>query len=135
MSENDAQALLQNLIMWLIRSLENGEGALVIRKLCSTLAAYFLQFSASWNRCVKHLLYCLYAEQVSPYGVLDGAPDTSVLVRSISSEKAIIVFWFISTLVEDVGKMDSTSMKQWVLAIPFSDPVSNSGIDTSFINM
>ncbi|KAH8598068.1 armadillo-type protein [Bisporella sp. PMI_857] len=111
LTDSDVHALLQSLIIWLIRSLEKGEGVLVIRKLCSTLAAFFIQFSTTWTRCLKHILYCLCLNQAVPYSNLTDAPETALLVQNISNEKAIIVFWFISTLVEDVGKMDSSSMK------------------------
>ena len=112
MSENDAQALLQNLLGWLIRCLDSGEGALVVRKLCSTLVAYFLQFSVSWSRCVKHVMYCLCVGQPTPYEALDEAPESTLLIRNISNEKAVVIFWFAATLVEEVGKTDSNSMKQ-----------------------
>lgn len=112
LSNDDAQALLQNIIGWLIQSLEKGEGAVVVRKLCSVLAAYFLQFSQSWTRCVKHLLYCLCLGRATTYSDIGDAPDSTVLIQRLSSDKAVIIFWFISTLVEDVGKMDSNSMKQ-----------------------
>jgi hypothetical protein len=112
LGDDDAHALLQNLIGWLIRCLENGEGALVVRKLCSTLVAYFLQFSMSWTRCVRHLLYCFCKNQAVPYHSLAEAPDTPILIENLSGEKAIVIFWFAATLVDEVGKTDSSSMKQ-----------------------
>lgn len=113
LSDDDAQDLLHNIIGWLIQSLDKGEGAVVVRKLCSVLAAYFIQFSRSWTRCVRHLLYCLCLGQATPYNELGDAPESTILVQNISSDKAVIIFWFISNLVEDVGKMDSNSMKQY----------------------
>jgi hypothetical protein len=83
-----------------------------MRKLCSTLVAYFLQLSASWTRCVKHLMYCLCLGRVVPYDSLEEAPETSHLIQNINDEKATIVLWFASNLVEEVGKTDSNSMKQ-----------------------
>ncbi|CAG8971937.1 hypothetical protein HYALB_00003272 [Hymenoscyphus albidus] len=112
LGEQDAQALLQTLINWLIRCIENAEGPLVTRKLCSTLVAYFFQFPAAWKNCVKHLLYCVCMKTAVPYESLSEAPDTEALVREIPDSKAIAIFWFASTLVEEVGKTDSNSMKQ-----------------------
>jgi hypothetical protein len=97
---------------WLIRFVERHEGPLVLRKLCSTLVVYFLQFSASWTRCVKHVIYCLCLGQVLPYGTLEESPETTLLIENITSEKATVVLWFASSLVEEVGKTDSSSMKQ-----------------------
>lgn len=112
LSEDDATALLQNLLGWLIRRLDAGEGALVVRKLCSTLVAYFLQFSVSWTRCIKHLTYCLCLGQTVSYEALGDEPNSAVLIQSISNDKAVAILWFATTLVEEVGKTDSNSMKQ-----------------------
>jgi hypothetical protein len=111
LSEDDAQALLQNLIGWLIRCLESGEGGLVLRKLASTLVTYFLQFSASWEQCIAHLVYCLCLGRPVAYGDLATA-DTTTLSQSISNEKATIVLLFATILVEEVGKTDRNAMKQ-----------------------
>ena len=112
LGDDDARMVLQSLIGWLIQCLRNREGSLVLRKLCSSLAAYFLQFSISWTRCIKHLLFCLSIDQAAPYQALEGAPETSTLIQNISSEKAVVAFWFAASLVEEVGKTDSNSMKQ-----------------------
>jgi hypothetical protein len=92
--------------------MERSEGALVVRKLCSALVAYFLQFSTSWTNCVKHLICCLYSDKAVPYSALDEAPDVAVLLQTLSNPKAVAIFWFAATLVEEVGKTDSNSMKQ-----------------------
>ncbi|KAG4442578.1 hypothetical protein IFR05_001908 [Cadophora sp. M221] len=119
LSEEDAQALLQTLIGWLIRCLNGSESALVVRKLCSTLVAYFLQFSSSWENCVKHLMLCLCTNEALPYVALENSQDTASMVENISGSKtsnsvpkAVALFWFAATLVEEVGKTDSNSMKQ-----------------------
>jgi hypothetical protein len=92
--------------------MEISEGALVVRKLCSTLVAYFMQFSTSWERCLKHLMYSLCNNEARPYTSLDEAPETEILRHSLSDAKAVAVFWVATTLVEEVGKTDSNSMKQ-----------------------
>lgn len=113
LSEEDADDLLQTLINFLIKALNNNEGALVVRKLCSTLVAYFLQFSGRWTRCLNHLTYCLSKDQAVQYAeVIDTVPGTENLVESLSPQKVVALFWFSGGLVEEVGKMDSNSMKQ-----------------------
>ncbi|KAG9232755.1 armadillo-type protein [Amylocarpus encephaloides] len=112
LTKEDAQALLQTIVRWLIQCLENSEGPLVLRKLCSTLVAYFFQFSASWKSCVKHLIYCVCVKAAMPYDSLGEAPDTQTLIQDIPDNNAVAIFWFATTLVEEVGKTDSNSMKQ-----------------------
>lgn len=84
----------------------------MVRKLCSALVTYFLQFSTSWQNCVKHLICCLYSGKALPYSALDEAPEIAVLVQGLSDSKAVAIFWFAAILVEEVGKTDSSSMKQ-----------------------
>ena len=119
MNDEDAQALLQTLISWLIQCMATSEGPLVLRKLCSTLVAYFMQFSMSWSRCIKHIMYCICTNQAHPYSSLEEAPDTTILVQNISEDQAVAIFWFAATLVEEVGKTDSNSMKQLSLLVLF----------------
>jgi hypothetical protein len=113
LADEDVKALLHSLTSWLIRCVETNEGPLVMRKLCSTLVAYFMQFSTSWTKCIKHLMYCLCIKAPVPYDdSLPGAPETAVLVNELSNDKAIAILWFASSLVEEVGKTDSSLMKQ-----------------------
>lgn len=84
----------------------------MIRKLCSALVAYFLQFSVSWPNCVKHLICCLYSGKYIPYASLGDQPDITGIIRDLSDSKATATFWFAAALVEEVGKTDSSSMKQ-----------------------
>lgn len=92
-----------------------------MRKLCSTLVAYFLQFSTSWVRCVRHLIYSFYVNQAVPYSSMAEAPDTPLLIGNLSNEKAIVIFWFAAALVEEIGKTDSSSMKQFSEFLCISD--------------
>ena len=112
LSEEDSQTLLATLINWLIRCLETSEGPLVLRKLCSTLVVFFFQFSSSWQNCVKHLIYCVYMRSAVPYESSQDAPDMHSMIRELPDTKAVVIFWFASTLVEEVGKTDSNSIKQ-----------------------
>ncbi|EPE34071.1 ARM repeat-containing protein [Glarea lozoyensis ATCC 20868] len=112
LGEEDVQALLTTLINWLIRCLEISEGQLVLRKLCSTLVVFFFQFSSSWQNCIKHLIYCVSVGSALPYESSQDAPDVQSMIQQLPDRKAVAIFWFASTLVEEVGKTDSNSMKQ-----------------------
>lgn len=114
MSEDDAHAVLQRIIGWLIKSINGGEGALVVRKLCSTLVSFFLRFSSTWNQCIPHLVYCLSANEAVSYDVFVQSAEKKSLIQNLPSEKALAVLWFATVLVEEVGKTDSQSMKQSV---------------------
>ncbi|RDW70210.1 putative importin 13 protein [Coleophoma crateriformis] len=112
LTEEEARGLLQNLINWLIQSLEAPGGPLVVKKLCSVLVAYFMHFSESWTQCVKHIILSLSANNGVPYDAVDSALDTANLMEGLSDAKLLAIFWFSTALVEEVGKTDSASMKQ-----------------------
>ncbi|KAH8821592.1 armadillo-type protein [Xylogone sp. PMI_703] len=111
LTADDRQGLLQNLVGWFIQYSGNGNRPLVIRKLCTTLVAYFLHFSESWTKCIRHLMYCLCVNQSVPYNDLENAPETPLLVQSIPKEKALAVLWFAAALAEEVGRTDLNSIK------------------------
>jgi hypothetical protein len=64
-------------------------------------------------------MYCICTNQAHPYSSLEEAPDTTILVQNISEDQAVAIFWFAATLVEEVGKTDSNSMKQLSLLVWF----------------
>jgi len=58
-------------------------------------------------------MYCLCVKTPVPYAdSLPGAPETAVLVNELSNDKAVAILWFASSLVEEIGKTDSSLMKQ-----------------------
>lgn len=64
-------------------------------------------------------MLCLCANEALPYSASENAQDPSAMVKSLSQSgtsdaipKSVVLFWFAATLVEEVGKTDSNSMKQ-----------------------
>ena len=96
----------------MVQCLENSVGAMVLKKLCLTLVTYFIQFSSSWTRCVKHLLYCLSVKEALPYQTIDAAPEVAHILERISDDQVVAMFWFAASLVDEVGKTDSNSLQQ-----------------------
>lgn len=111
LSEEDSRLLLGRLIGCLIEWVNLPQNILGVKKLCSTLVVYFMHFSSSWLRCIKHLVYSFSVGHVASQDVLDGVPDTSELVRSLNRDKILALLWFSEALVEEVGKTDSTNIK------------------------
>lgn len=85
---------------------------MVIRKLCSTLVVYFLQFSASWSLPVKHLVLCLCADQFVATTDVKNAPEVQQLVSQLTPQKVLAALWFVTTLAEEVSKTDGNNIKQ-----------------------
>lgn len=111
LTEEDSEHLLQNLISWLVTSLNQGSGPMAIKKLCSALVTYFFHFSEPWHRCVRHLVCCLNQRQSIPLENLDQAPITAQILKSLDARGTQAALWFASTLVEDANKTDMNSPK------------------------
>lgn len=110
LADEDAKELLQSLIGWFVRSLADGSGSLVIRKLASALVTFFIQFSNLWPDCVPHLLYCLDLGHVVPRDEAKSAPIPDLVV-SLNEASFLAAIWFTTVLVEEVGKTEMKSQK------------------------
>ncbi|POS85654.1 hypothetical protein EPUL_001440, partial [Erysiphe pulchra] len=111
LSEDDAQLVLITIIDFLIKWINSGEGPLLGRKLCSALVTYFLQFPSSWSNCVRHLFYCFSSNKALPYSAFENTLEPEILIQTLTDKKSKVIFWFASNLVEDLSKIDSSSMK------------------------
>lgn len=49
----------------------------------------------------------------------------AVLAQNLPDDKSLAILWFSATLVEEVGKTDSNSMKQWVHHFSTTKSVTN----------
>lgn len=107
----DSAALLDRLLQWLARLANAGEGALVLRKLCSTLVTYFFRPSVNWDHCVRHIVDymitgdVLVLENVSAMGTLGS------VLSNMTPLKITVILWLASTLVEEVGKTNPNSVQ------------------------
>ncbi|TLD28315.1 hypothetical protein PspLS_03848 [Pyricularia sp. CBS 133598] len=110
LSETDANELLQNLIEWFVRSLRDGSGALVTKKLCSALVTCFIQFPKIWPNCIAHLVHCLYTQRSVPVSeARDDDVDSTVGLLDFVALRAAL--WFTATLVEETSKTDMNAAK------------------------
>lgn len=91
----------------------------MLKKLCSALIAYFLKPSVSWERCVRHIVCCFSAGDAVAYDVLDQFPTTNDLTPGMSRSQLLTTIWLITTVVEEVGKMESNSIQMYVLLCPW----------------
>ena len=111
LSDADAVSLLDRLIEWLIRLLHVGDPQLVIRKLCSSLIAYYLRPTGKWSQCVRQLALSLHQGRVVPSGTLTQGPETGAVAAQLSPSCLIALLWFAGGLVEEVGKTNIASIQ------------------------
>ncbi|KAL8985229.1 MAG: hypothetical protein Q9205_001008 [Flavoplaca limonia] len=70
LQEGEVGQLLHRLLTWLTFRIKSNEGPLVIKKLCTALVAYFLRSSASWERCLLHLICSLSEAEAVNYELM-----------------------------------------------------------------
>ncbi|KAL8828270.1 MAG: hypothetical protein Q9191_002691, partial [Dirinaria sp. TL-2023a] len=106
LSEADAASLLERLLDWLLRLVKNGEGRLVLRKLCSALVAYYMRPSVPWDRYVKRLIHSFSLDAVvSPEQSLDSYQSTDEALNPLKSPQSQTILWFSATFVEEVSRV------------------------------
>ncbi|KAL8836862.1 MAG: hypothetical protein Q9170_002753 [Blastenia crenularia] len=113
--DEDRGPVLHRLLQWLAVRVRAGEGPLVVRKLCTSLAAYFLRPTITWNRCVLHLVCCLHQGDAVSYEQLMSSHDrdTSGVMQNLGRPQLLTALWFAVTLVEEVGKTSPASIQTY----------------------
>jgi hypothetical protein len=107
----DAQLVLQNLVGWLLKSLENGSGVIVIRKLCSALVTHYIHFSHLWPVCLRDVLYCLHVNSIEALEDGKNSPPAEQIIQALTPQKSVVAIWFATSLAEEVEKTDPKSTK------------------------
>ena len=113
MSDTDAISLLDRLIEWLIRLVDAGESQLVIRKLCSSLVAYYLRPAGRWTQCIRHLVLSFNEGRVVPNDTVTEGPKTGSVAAKLSPSCLMAMLWFAGGLVEEVGKTNAASIQTY----------------------
>ncbi|KAI0115812.1 armadillo-type protein [Nemania sp. FL0031] len=109
LSDDDALSVLRNLITWLINSLGDGSGPIVIRKLCSALVAYYIHYSHTWSKCIRHLIHSLDHNAVVPIEEGAGSLPLERVIPELSTQKFMAASWFAAALAEEIEKVDTKS--------------------------
>ncbi|TKA78591.1 hypothetical protein B0A55_03875 [Friedmanniomyces simplex] len=103
-----ARTIQMRLISWLVRLSRQGEGAMVIRKLCSTLTTYFVRSPTLWQRPLTHVGVSL---QTGDSITEDEANDVSAerLSKALNPSETVILLWFSATLADEVSRLDGNT--------------------------
>ncbi|KAL2753843.1 hypothetical protein ACRALDRAFT_1043928 [Sodiomyces alcalophilus JCM 7366] len=123
LSEDDSLELFHNLTQWTVRSLKDGSGTIVIRKLISALVTFFLHFPNRGRPLIRHLCLSLSSSQYQLHGI-DTLLGINAVVRKLEPEELRAALWLTGTLVEEAGKTDLNTSKNSELyeAILFNAP-------------
>ncbi|KAI1812852.1 armadillo-type protein [Poronia punctata] len=111
LSDEDALSVLQNIINWLVRSLSDGSGPIVVRKLCSALVTYYIHYSHTWARCLRHLIYSLDRAAAVPLDDVTDALPLEQIIQGLDPQMFLAATWFAAALAEESEKVDTKSTK------------------------
>ncbi|KAH7140540.1 armadillo-type protein [Dactylonectria macrodidyma] len=109
LSKDDANELLIGLIGWYLDSLCQGTTQLVVRKLSSALATFFLHFHQLWRPFISHLCLCLLSGRPCGTDNLDEAPDSLTIINRLTPAQVRAALWVLSNVLEDIPKLDLNS--------------------------
>ncbi|KAK0863131.1 member of the karyopherin-beta [Friedmanniomyces endolithicus] len=103
-----ARTIQMRLVSWLVRLSRQGEGAMVIRKLCSTLTTFFIRSPSLWRRPLMHVGASL---QTGGPVTEDEAIDLSAerLSEALNSSETAVLLWFSASLADEVSRLDNNT--------------------------
>lgn len=96
---------------WFVKSLDDGSGAMVIRKLSSALVTFFLCFPAQWVLCIRHLCCSLSEGASLSQEQVGESVDLSSVLHALHPRKVQAALWFSGTLVDEAVKVEMNSAK------------------------
>ncbi|OLN81517.1 Importin beta-like protein [Colletotrichum chlorophyti] len=108
---HDIRKLLQNLVGWFVKSLDNGSSAMVVRKLSSALVTFFLCFPVQWTFCIRHICCSLSEGIFVPQERVSESINLSDFLHTLHPRKLQAALWFSGTLVDEAAKVEMNSAK------------------------
>ncbi|KAH0381039.1 ARM repeat-containing protein, partial [Aureobasidium melanogenum] len=134
LNEQAAAELRSRLILWFIRlALGDMPPKLIIDKLCSTMATYFIQSPVSWTQTVRQVICSLHAGDVVPHDMLGTYPDTSQIISGLSGLKLFMAVRFCRVLAEDVQNSSVLGPQYYHLDNIFKSNTTDSAILMTYV--
>ncbi|KAK6008380.1 hypothetical protein QM012_000283 [Aureobasidium pullulans] len=134
LNDSAADELRSRLILWFIRlALGDMPPKLIIDKLCSTMATYFIQSPVSWTQTVRQIICSLHAGEVVSHDMLGTYPDTSQIVSGLSGLKLFMAVRFCRVLAEDVQNSSILGPQYYHLDNIFKSNTTDSAILITYV--
>ena len=110
---NESPNLLGRLLLWLVKLVVANEGPLVVRKLCSALVAFYIQPTAPWKRCIRHVLLCFHAGTTIDENEAENLEISANMFDALGVPQMTTTIWFATALVEEASKMSSDTLQTY----------------------
>jgi hypothetical protein len=106
---------------------------LIIDKLCSTMATYFIQTPLPWTQTVRQVICSLHAGDLVPHDMLGAYPDTSQIIGELSGLKLFMAVRFCRVLAEDVHNSSTLGPQYYHLDTVFKSNTTDSAILMTYV--
>lgn len=106
---------------------------LIIDKLCSTMATYFIQTPVPWTQTVRQVICSLHAGGLVPRDMLSTYPDTSQIIGELSGLKLFMAVRFCRVLAEDVQNSSTLGPQYYHLDTIFKSNTTDSAILMTYV--
>lgn len=64
--------------------------------------------------CIRHLVFSFCNNEARPVAALQDAPESASLIAALGTPQVLATLWFSASLVEEVSRTDSNSLKTYV---------------------
>lgn len=119
LGHEEADELFTRILAWLVESTIEGSSSLVTRKLSSALVVFCLHFPTHGHPCLRRLLCSLYLRRHANADEIARCWGARSVLEPRVLETAVL---FATDLVEESGKVDVNSEKQYVF--PLAHPIA-----------
>lgn len=109
--------MLADLVASYVEFTNESEQQFVLRKICSTLAAFFLHPSSCWHFPVRYVLLSLCGNQIAESEGLEDIYKAWSRIQHVNPMRLRSVLWLCSSLAEEVAKSDVKGDERSVLTI------------------
>ncbi|KAL9128116.1 MAG: hypothetical protein Q9217_003137 [Psora testacea] len=107
--EENASETYERVVYWFVRCIEGKDSAVVIRKLCSALVAYYLRPSVRWDRIVMRITERL--AKASTDSGNEPAAEIGPILCGLNDAQLRSMLWFVETLVHELAQVDTSSLQ------------------------
>ncbi|KAL9103509.1 MAG: hypothetical protein Q9163_001465 [Psora crenata] len=107
--DTDAAQTYERVAYWFVQCVQLKDSAIVIRKLCSALVAYYLRPAVTWDRIVMNLTKRLIKATDQSGNQSD--ENIANFLHNLDDVQLRSMLWFVETLVHDLAQVDTSNLQ------------------------
>ena len=101
--------IYDRLVFWFVQQTKSKDSALVIKKICCALVAYYLRPPVTWNQIILRLNKGLLGVAIDTEEPIKD--DFTACVRLLDEHELHSMLWFVETLVHELSKTNTSTLQ------------------------